>query len=289
MRTEQEMLETILNIATEDERIRAAYLFGSRANSDVKKDKYQDYDITFVVTETESFQKDKNWLNVFGQISMLFESELNRLTFFGIKDTSAFSRRYVFCMLLKDGNRIDLVIETKEEAMRNYSAIKPTIVLVDKDGIFHEMFHPNNEDNQIDKPDENLYHACCGGFWWFLNYVAKGIARDELPFAMDFFNSYVRLTLNRMTNWYIGTQTDFSVSTGRHSKYYKKHLPKDFYDLYAGTYSDSNYANFWNAVFSACELFNKLAIIVGTHFCFNYNHQEEDSMMDYLQKVKNDF
>lgn len=38
MRTEQEMLDLILNTAKEDERIRAVIMNGSRANKNVSKD-----------------------------------------------------------------------------------------------------------------------------------------------------------------------------------------------------------------------------------------------------------
>ena len=50
MRTEQEMMDLILNIANADERIRGVMLGGSRANTSVPKDCYQDYDISFAVT-----------------------------------------------------------------------------------------------------------------------------------------------------------------------------------------------------------------------------------------------
>jgi aminoglycoside 6-adenylyltransferase len=51
MRTEQEMLDLILRVAKEDERIRAVLLAGSRANPGVPKDNYQDYDIAYFVTD----------------------------------------------------------------------------------------------------------------------------------------------------------------------------------------------------------------------------------------------
>jgi len=35
---------------------------GSRANPNVKKDIFQDYDIVYVVTETESIIRDEDWI-----------------------------------------------------------------------------------------------------------------------------------------------------------------------------------------------------------------------------------
>jgi aminoglycoside 6-adenylyltransferase len=45
MRTEQEVMDLILNVANSDERIRGVMLAGSRADFSVPKDQYQDYDI----------------------------------------------------------------------------------------------------------------------------------------------------------------------------------------------------------------------------------------------------
>ena len=58
------MLDLILKIAKEEERIRALYMFGSRANAVAETDKFSDFDIGFVVTETRPFIKDKKWLLV---------------------------------------------------------------------------------------------------------------------------------------------------------------------------------------------------------------------------------
>jgi aminoglycoside 6-adenylyltransferase len=71
MRTEQEMFDLILSIAKVDERIRAVYMNGSRANPNLKKDRYQDYDIVYDVNETASFLEDKNWISVFGDIAII--------------------------------------------------------------------------------------------------------------------------------------------------------------------------------------------------------------------------
>ncbi|MHB1485565.1 MAG: aminoglycoside 6-adenylyltransferase [Saccharofermentanales bacterium] len=38
--------------------------------------------------------------------------------------------------------------------------------------------------------------SCCNNFWWCLNNVAKGIARDELPYVMHMLNEVVRSELH---------------------------------------------------------------------------------------------
>ena len=56
MRTEQEMMDLILETARRDSRVLAAYLKCSRANGNVPKDVYQDFDIMYVVKEVAPFR-----------------------------------------------------------------------------------------------------------------------------------------------------------------------------------------------------------------------------------------
>lgn len=67
MRSENEMFELFLNIADSDDRIAALYMNGSRTNPNVPKDIFQDYDIVYVVSETQSFISDKNWIECLGK------------------------------------------------------------------------------------------------------------------------------------------------------------------------------------------------------------------------------
>jgi aminoglycoside 6-adenylyltransferase len=287
MRTEQEIYDLIQKIAEKDERVRAVYMHGSRTKQNVLRDKYSDYDIVYVVTETDSFINNEEWLNSFGDIAFAFKGYENQNKFFK-REINDLSRRYAWCMLFKDGSHIDLVIEIVEEALNHiHIKNKPIIVLLDKDVCLPDISPSGSENEYIKKPHEDEYTACCSGFWWFLNTVAKGIARDQLPYAKAEFNSKILLTLNRMIDWYIGIQTDFSVSTGQDGKYYKKYLPADVYGLYTKIYSDSDYENFWKAIFSSCDLFEKIACDVGSYFGFDNNEQEGKNMKDYLLKVKN--
>lgn len=70
-RTETEMMNMILTAAKDDDRVRAVILNGSRANPNVKKDIFQDYDIVYIVREMESFTCDHSWVDVFGEQVMM--------------------------------------------------------------------------------------------------------------------------------------------------------------------------------------------------------------------------
>jgi len=282
MRSEQEMFNLILNYAKSDERVRAVYMNGSRTNPNAVKDKYQDYDIVYVVTETQPFIDDKNWISAFGKPLIVQEPDSNDCAW---GEDCDFTRRYAWLMLFDDGNRIDLGIEIKEEAEKNYIEDKLTVLLLDKDNFLPKIPPPTDIDYHVKKPTKEQYKGCCNEFWWCLNNVAKGIARDELPYAMQMYNEIVRNELVHMLEWYIGINTDFSVSAGKLGKYFKKYLPAEIYGIYAATYSDSNYNHFWEAIFAACGLFHTVALSVAEYMGFSYNQSEENGMREYLNMI----
>lgn len=283
MRTEKEMFDLIIGIANADERIRAVYMNGSRANPSVNKDSFQDYDIVYVVNETESFLADKNWIAVFGELAIVQEPYSNDMGWGIGHDVS---RSYAWLILFKDGNRIDLHIMIKDLALKNYLSDPLTVLLLDKDHFLPEIPAANDKDYWIERPTVEKYRGCCNEFWWCLNNVAKGIARKQLPYAMRMYTEIVHVELEKMTGWYIGINHDFSVTTGMWGKYFKKYLVPELYTQYVKTYSDGDYNDFWTAIFNACELFGILAPKVGEYFNFPYIKSEEENILEYLKCLK---
>ncbi len=161
MRNEQEMLDLIINIAKDDERIRAVYMNGSRTNPNVPKDIFQDYDVVYVVTETASFIKDKTWINAFGDLIMMQEPDKND---FGREFDFGFTRSYAFLMLFTDGSRIDLRIQTKEVMFEEYEKDKLTLPFIDKDNLLPAIPYPNDIDYHVKKPSKGEYDSYTNNF-----------------------------------------------------------------------------------------------------------------------------
>ena len=275
-RTEQEMLDLIIKTAKEDDRILAVMMSGSRADVHVTKDIYQDYDIVYYVKDVAPFWNNTAWLEEkFGKIAVLQTPETMTLM------PPENDGKFVFLTIFEDSNRIDLTISARLDIPEG----EPAIALLDKVGMLSEVY--TRDDYWFVKPPtEKLFRDCCNEFWWCLNNVAKGIARDELPYAMEMFNLIVRDMLNQMTDWYIGVTHDFKVSAGKMGKNYKRYLPEELYKQYAATYSDSESDNIWQAVFTACGLFRGLAGKVAKHFGYTYNISEDENMTEYMLKVK---
>lgn len=286
MRSENEILNLIINTAKSDDRVLAAYLKGSRTNPNAPKDIYRDFDVMFVVTETSSFIQDRSWMEVFGNIVLKQEQD----DAFGYGERfhiqSEYNESYSWLLLFEDGNRIDIGVELVSIMKSGRNRNRLFVPLIDKIGCLPQLYPPTDQEFFIKIPTEKQFHGCCNEFYWCLCDVAKGIARDELPFAMSTYNTLVRNMLETMLGWYIGSYTDYSVSTGKLNKYLKKYLPHAFYKEYEKTYTDSNYDHFWNAIDVAYTLFRKTALIVGEYFRYSYYEAEEQASRKYVKKIR---
>ncbi len=276
MRTPNEITELILDTAREDENIRAVLMTGSRANPDCETDIYQDFDIVYFVKDVKPYWDNMSWIeDKFGKPALLQRPESMGLI---PPDRDG---KYVYLMLFPDGNRIDLQITADPYVDDG----EPAVLLLDKDGNFPRI-EVKKDFWYIQKPDQKRFSDCCNEFHWCLNNVAKGIARDELSYAMEQLNHYVRDMLILMLNWYVGGRNHFSVSAGKNGKYLKKMLPPDFYDRFRKTYPDADSGHMWDAAFEMLSLFGDTARDVAGQLSYVYDEEEEKGIRSYMEQVK---
>ncbi|RPK05466.1 hypothetical protein BSBH6_02168 [Bacillus subtilis] len=211
MRSEQEMMDMLLDFALNDERIRLATLEGSRTNKNIPPDNFQDYDISYFVTDMESFTESDWWLEIFGNRIMMQKPEDMELF------PPELGNWFSYIILFEDGNKLDLTLIPINE-VEDYFAESDGLVevLLDKDTfITTNKVIPNDRQYWIKKPTAREFDDCCNEFWMVSTYVVKGLARKEILFAIDHLNEIVRPNLLRMMAWHIASQQGYSFSIGR--------------------------------------------------------------------------
>ncbi len=279
MRSEQEMLELIVDTARCDERIRAVIMNGSRANPNAPRDIFQDFDIVYVVTDVAPFKNNYEWIKRFGELMILQEPEDMR------DPPPSNDDGFSYLMQFTDGNRIDLGIyplAKLDEIVKD----SLSLLLLDKDGII-EPFAPANESNYLPQPPTaKAFFNCCNEFWWVCPYVAKGLWREEIIYAKYMFDQVVREELMKMLKWLIGVQTRFSRNPGKFGKYFQGYLEPELWDMLQKTYADASYDLTWEALFTMCDLFRIAAIRVADHFGYSYPHSDDRNVSAHLQHVR---
>jgi len=282
MRNEQEMYGLILGFARKNPLIRAVYMNGSRTNPQAKRDIFQDYDIVYVVESVSSFVDDKSWLTVFGDVAVMQEPDATALPY----ETTKREDGYAYLMQFEDGNRIDLTIQSISAARINYLADSLTLPLLDKDDLFPEIPGPTDKDYWVRKPEAAHFASCCNEFWWVSPYIAKGLWRKEILFAMDHLNTCVRPMLLMMLSWEAGIRTGFSVSVGKCGKYLDQYLPHETWTRFLFTYPTADASAVWDALFVAGSLFRETALFVGNSLGFCYDANEDRRTTLLLEDIR---
>lgn len=279
MRTEPEMMKLLIDFAEKDERIRLVTLEGSRTNKNVPRDVFQDYDISYFVTEMASFKESEQWLGIFGKRLMMQKPEDMELY------PPELGNWFSYLMLFEDGNRIDLSLiplEETEDYFRNSDGLVE--VLSDKDGRVKDEVIASDRKYWIDKPSARMFDDCCNEFWWVSTYVAKGLARKEILFALDHLNRIVRPTLLRMMAWQIGFTRGFTFSLGKNYKFIEQYLPKEDWHTLLSTFSEDSYENAWKSLFTCYELFRKYSKLVADQLACTYPNYDQ-AITEYTEAI----
>ena len=169
MRTDQEILELILETAKKLQ-VDVVALSGSRTDTKAPKDKFQDYDVVYVVDDLDNLTNDLSWLDQFGK--RIIEQEVT------------LGHRRLYLILFEDGNRIDLTLCPNDHIIEWMDSEAGFTVLIDERGLF-EGYLPNPKLYWTAPPSEEEFTASCNEFWWVSAYVVKGICRKQVIYATD--------------------------------------------------------------------------------------------------------
>lgn len=279
MRTEQEMLALILNTARGDARIRAVLLEGSRTDPNAKRDRYQDFDVAYIVRETESFQRDRGWIDRFGpRLFMQYPEE----------GDAAASRAacYGWLMQLADGNRLDLHVMTAGHALAQDFRESLCQVLLDKDGLLPPHAPSSDRDHWVRRPEEREFLAACNEFWWCLDNVAKGLARQEPSYVQEMLAGALRPQLQKLLCWKAGAAHGWQVSPGKAGKRLPLLLPAEDWQGYLDSYFGCALPEMWDGCRCMALFFDRTARGLARELGFCYNEAEAAGSLGWLRRVE---
>ena len=283
MRSELEMMNMLVDFAMSDHRIRLATLEGSRTNKNIPRDSFQDFDISYFVTDIDSFTVNDQWLDTFGERMMMQKPEDMEL--FPPELGSWFS----YIILFEDGNKLDLTLIPINEVEHYFSNGDSLVeVLIDKDILVKDEGGANDRRYWIKKPTAREFDDCCNEFWMVSTYVVKGLARKEILFAIDHLNEIARPNLLRMMSWQIGSEQGYSFSVGKNYKYINHYLPKEDWEILLSSYAENTYPNMWLSLLICYELFRKYSKTVAESLGYRYPNYDE-AITKYTQNIYSSF
>jgi len=277
MRSEQEVLDSLLTFANEEENVRVVSLNGSRVNLNSPPDKYRDYDIVFAVGSADRFVTDQSWISRFGQL--VIKQQLQNPMSSGAKVCQT------FLMQFDDGVRIDLSFKPLEYLTEIVFEDTLTKILLDKDNRLEQLAPPDDSGWFIRKPSEKQYDEALNEIWWLQAYVAKGLCRDELPYARHTF-TLIMEQVELLLSWDVGIRNDWQVNIGAYNKWLKRYLPREIYEEYLQLLPSADYEQFWLVLANAGALSRKIGTAVAEKLGFEYPLQDDINVTKYLQQLK---
>lgn len=280
MRSEEEMLNLILQFANQDDTILAVTMNGSRANRDCIRDKYSDFDIQYIVGDIKPFIKNKKWMEFFGDILIAQEPA----DWFSHPYDMESKDQYPFLMQFTDGNRIDLVFVHKEKMEQFNNEVEPRKILLNKNNKVKIKEIISTEAFNIAKPTEKEFHDVVNEFLWLSLYVFKGIKRKELCFAKRFMDIDEIGLICKMISWKIGIDTGFSVSLGKSYKNIKRYLNEKEMERFSGIYPNGRYVDIYEKLLYAIDYFEENAVCVAKKLGFQIDIHQIDNIRNYLRK-----
>lgn len=278
MRDKNVMMEIIKKFSMKNENIRLVVMNGSRVNPNAPKDKMQDYDVVCFVNNIEEkpFLNDREWIKGFGEIAMIQQN------FF--KNDS-----YIFLMQFKDGVRIDLCFVDLSNYFESLEVDSLTKVIIDKDNLVDNNIKATEESYFVKKPNAEKIFKTFNNLWWIQLNIAKGLWRNEIPYAKFMYDEVMMKQLRDITSWYIASNNYWEINVGKAGKWFYRFLDKDLYNEFLSLYTDSNINNIWNGLFKSQEYIRKIGGYLESKISYySYPYQDDENVSELVLKIKND-
>ena len=267
MRTDQEMLDLILQIAKKIQ-VDAVALSGSRTDTKAPKDEFQDYDVVYLVENFEELISDLSWLDQFGK--RVIEQEVT------------LGHRRLQLMLFEDGNRLDLTLCPEDHIQEWVESEADFTVLEDPKGLF-VPHSPSPERFWTSPASETDFEKTCNEFWWVSAYVVKGICRKQIIYATDHLYSICQQELLKILAWQVASDRG-AVDIGKNYKYLFNYLPIEKEKEFSALLDFSSLDKITQSLFATMQLFYQEAQYLAQKMDFNYDREMAEKMMRYAEE-----
>lgn len=281
-RTEKEIFDLIHKFVEADDRIRVVIMNGSRANPNIQRDIFQDYDIACYVTDVEPYLIENDIVPFFGETIIMEQPNFGPWP-----PDDADGSYHNYNMQFLDGNRMDLTFFGMDK-LEEQSKDSLSVILVDKDNLCSDM-HPASEKSYfISEPSTVEFKGCCDAFYFAIgSHIPKAIWREQLPLLKSYIEGWLRVPVHLMLSWEIGIKTGFDKSIGANEKYLQRFLEAEKWEQYSQTYVDSDYENIWDSIFLFYNIFTQTAAFVANEYNFIYPEEHAKKVLSFLNHVRN--
>lgn len=283
MRTEREIIDSVLDFARRDDGVRAVI----RTDLLPVREYLYTYNFCFIVNDAGKYDGDV-FSNRFGERILLFRADRSY--------PEMFPNAKAHLMVFRDGATIVIHVMERDAFLDRYAGghdrgdvwIGETYQkLLDKDDLLPMVERLEEKQTLTSEiPTQGEFIGACDEFWWVLKTFAEYALREELPAAMYYLNVAVRGLLNRMLRWHIVLRAGQPVDMGILDGNMEKLLDEDLLHLYRQTYPDADYGHIWAAYRAVVALWSRVGRDVAQCCGFDYPQEEEENMLAFIRNLR---
>ena len=272
MRSDEEMLHLIVETGKKNGAL-AIGISGSRTDSQVQTDQWQDFDIIYLMADIQPLVEQDAWLNAFGP----------RLIMQTPDAPSHHMDRFAYLMLFEDGQRIDLTL-------RPLSALD---ILSEEPGI-EPLYDPNHLLKEIKATDRSIFHfvlpnqdsftAHCNEFWWVSTYVVKGLCRNQLIYAVDHLYQICWQELLWIEDCLLAIAAKDPINVGKNHKFLPQLLERETFDQLTAFLRFTTIEACGDALIAIQERFDQSARQVSQLLSLTYDTTEAFNVKRHTKK-----
>ncbi|EFR43664.1 aminoglycoside 6-adenylyltransferase [Streptococcus pseudoporcinus] len=275
MRSEQEIMNLVVTIAKQDDRIEAVLLNGSRANPEAVKDNYQDYDIVWVTNFIEDIISDPDYPNQFGDILIMQKPDET-------SETDHYDC-FAYLMQFKDMTRIDLRL-IKPESLDTHLNDAFSRVLLDKKQAYGSYHFARKELYETKQLSEAGLNRLLKEIYWVSTYVVKGLIRRDFMYSEFMISHPIRTAFIEVLKQDILAQKEVkTLSFGKYDKGIIEYIVDE--DQFLKLYSNKSLEDIEaNLRFILTET-DKIARKIEQKRKVNLNHNDYVAAMIVMEKL----
>ncbi len=270
------LYEKVMKWARNNQGVRLVEMNGSRVNPCIEPDDFQDFDIVFYVSDFVAFLKELSWLESLGPVLLKQTSDDQDEPIIGAENA------YITMVQFEDGTRVDLTV-VDIEAFRTFSQRDSlSKIVMDKDGR-GEKQAPDESSYYVEPLTEEAFMRSLNQFYWMVPYVAKGVARGHVFYALKSFD-ILRIELERVLDWWIASCHKVGISVGKGKHRYGELLPPHWLERYSRSYCSADEAQIRDALFQAVELFDEVAKELSKIHRIEVAEDTKDKVLDFVKR-----
>lgn len=284
MRSEKDIIESILTVAKDNEDVRAVI----RTDLVPVREYLWTYNFYFIVNDIDKFEHDACFEKCFGERILLYRGDKNY--------PDMFPNTKAHLMVFRDGITIVINAIDKNAFMDRYEGtvtyenvwIGDTFQkLLDKDELLPQI--DRLEEKKIfwtEKPTQSEFDNICSEYFWVLKTFAEYTLRKELLAAMFYLNISIRELLNKMIYWYLVLMKQEPIEIGVLGSNLEKLLEPELFHIYKRTYPTADYETIWEAYQAVVSLWNIVGNRIAKQCGFQYPEETEQNMLQFINKLK---